>query len=391
MPPETVEIAELRKLRAVWENLASEDPLWAICSIADKKGRKWKLDEFFQTGRDEIRELLAILSSSEIDFKSEAALDFGCGIGRLSQALAEHFNTVCGVDISGEMISVAGKLNRYPDKCRYFPNLHPDLQLFADNTFTFIYSTMVLQHIPPTLTRIYLKEFLRVLREGGLLVFQLPSGTKTERGLPAQAWVAEITTESKMLRIKPREMRTISIQVTNRSPVTWYNKNQAVIALGNHWLDETGSLVRRDDGRCPLPIVLQPANTAALSLEVTAPPVPGRCLLELDIVQEGVAWFGSKGSPTLLLPVEVGDIPPEPQSARATNEPPTVAARNVAPCPTSSRAFEGFSMHCIPRSEVLHVLREAGGQLEYIEPSPLSGPGFQAYMYFVRKTNNTAP
>ena len=36
-----------------------------------------------------------------------SALDFGCGIGRLSQALAEHFDQVYGVDISPKMIELA--------------------------------------------------------------------------------------------------------------------------------------------------------------------------------------------------------------------------------------------------------------------------------------------
>ena len=40
------------------------------------------------------------------------ALDFGCGAGRLSRALAAHFEHVVGVDVSASMIETARALNR---------------------------------------------------------------------------------------------------------------------------------------------------------------------------------------------------------------------------------------------------------------------------------------
>jgi 2-polyprenyl-3-methyl-5-hydroxy-6-metoxy-1,4-benzoquinol methylase len=50
------------------------------------------------------------------------ALDFGCGVGRLTQALATHYDKVDGVDISWEMINLARRHNQHGDRVKYFAN-----------------------------------------------------------------------------------------------------------------------------------------------------------------------------------------------------------------------------------------------------------------------------
>jgi SAM-dependent methyltransferase len=60
-------------------------------------------------------------------------------------------------------------------RCRFVLNAAPDLRLFEDARFDFVYSRIVLQHIPPALVRGYLPEMLRVLAPGGVLLFQLPT------------------------------------------------------------------------------------------------------------------------------------------------------------------------------------------------------------------------
>src|ERR1700682_912533 len=46
-------------------------------------------------------------------------LDFGCGVGRLTQGPASYFASVRGVDIAPSMIELAKRHNRYPDVCHY--------------------------------------------------------------------------------------------------------------------------------------------------------------------------------------------------------------------------------------------------------------------------------
>jgi ubiquinone/menaquinone biosynthesis C-methylase UbiE len=165
----------LKRLRRNWDALGKTDPLWAILSVPEKKGNRWDLEEFLATGQEEIDNTMADLATLGLEPKSGRALDFGCGAGRLTQALADRFDEVWGVDIAPSMIELAHRYNRHPARCRYFLNDRPDLRLFEDGSFDFIYSNITLQHIEPTYHGSYLTEFLRVLVRGGLLVFQLPS------------------------------------------------------------------------------------------------------------------------------------------------------------------------------------------------------------------------
>jgi hypothetical protein len=77
------------------------------------------------------------------------------------------------------------------------------------------------------------------------------------------------------------------------------------VHLGNHWLKENGDLVSLDDTREPLPRDVDPGEDVVLTLRARAPELPGRHLLEVDMVQEGVSWFGARGSPTARVPIEV--------------------------------------------------------------------------------------
>jgi len=72
------------------------------------------------------------------------------------------------------MIDLATKYNRFPETCRYSVNVASDLGLFQDSQFDFIYSNCVLQHMEPSLALSYIREFVRVLKPGRSLVFQIP-------------------------------------------------------------------------------------------------------------------------------------------------------------------------------------------------------------------------
>lgn len=166
---------ELTRLKKNWEELGRQDPMWAIPSDPTKKGRKWDPALFFESGERDINGLLDEIRVAEFPIRSGTALDFGCGLGRLTQALCNHFDTCFGVDISSTMLSEANRYNRFGAACKYVLNTASDLSCLSDNSFDFIYSHLVLQHIPPEAGIQYVAEFVRVLKVGGLLIFQAPS------------------------------------------------------------------------------------------------------------------------------------------------------------------------------------------------------------------------
>lgn len=166
----------LRRLQKTWDQLAINDPLWAIVSFNDKKNRKWGIEDFFALGQSDIEGLfVAILDELKLSIKHHKSLDFGCGAGRLTQALCTKFHEVHGVDISQKMIDMANIYNQHPHKCFYHCNTTDHLMIFKDNTFDFILSHLVLQHIAPHMGRKYIREFMRLIKPGGLIVFQIPS------------------------------------------------------------------------------------------------------------------------------------------------------------------------------------------------------------------------
>lgn len=164
----------LWQTRRHWDRFARTDPFWAVLSEPDKQGNRWKIEEFFATGQKDVdTELNAILARYP-QLPRRRALDFGCGVGRLTQALANHFDHVTGVDISTEMLALARQYNRQGNRVSYIHNTHPHLELFADGSFDFVYSLITLQHIAPVHAKRYMAEFMRILAPGGAAFFQVP-------------------------------------------------------------------------------------------------------------------------------------------------------------------------------------------------------------------------
>lgn len=163
-------MAGLEKLKSDWDGLAERDALWAILTDASKAGGKWDLEEFLATGESEIQTVLDHLARiGRAPRFDGAALDFGCGIGRLTQALARRFTSCIGIDISQHMIEKA-RAHNHSSNCSYVIGSGLTLP-FADSRFTFVYSNIVLQHMAPEYAQAYLREFVRVLIPGGVLVF----------------------------------------------------------------------------------------------------------------------------------------------------------------------------------------------------------------------------
>jgi len=169
-------MTELEKLRRVWQTLGREDPLWAVLSQADKRGGRWQREEFLATGRIEVDTQMHMLAARGLPAGRALALDFGCGAGRLSRALAAHFERVIGVDVSSSMIDKARILNADVANIEFRENPSPRIEDVADASVDFVYSSITLQHIPARLAAGYVDEFFRVLAPGGIAVFQFVDG-----------------------------------------------------------------------------------------------------------------------------------------------------------------------------------------------------------------------
>jgi SAM-dependent methyltransferase len=374
---------ELAELESHWNVHGEVDPLWAILSQGDKRGNGWDVTDFFAAGVRQVDELFQRLDRLRIDHPSGPALDFGCGVGRLTQALLRHVDRCHGVDIAASMIQRAEAFNRHGDRARYVVNTRDDLNLFATDTFGLVYSSIVLQHMEPRYALGYIREFIRVLRPGGLAVFQLPGGLRPVEeiaarfpddvayaSLPDEGFRAWIAVDPPPPLTAGRRF-TLPVRVRNTSPVRWPHFGQPdtkyAIRLGNRWHDEQGQGVEQFDERLFFDRSLAPGDESRVNLAINAPRKPGRYLLEIDVAQEWVGWFRDRGNRSVVVGVDVG-VPTDDGDG-----------------PGEQPAFDPrIEMYAVPSEEVVATVAAAGGRLLHVEECGTI-PTDLDYEYFITK------
>lgn len=97
----------LDPLMSNWNVMAELDPLWAILSDPEKKFGRWNLEEFFNDGDREAKRVVGMCNANRVDVRYGKMLDFGCGEGRMTQALSRFFSTCVGIDVSRKMVELA--------------------------------------------------------------------------------------------------------------------------------------------------------------------------------------------------------------------------------------------------------------------------------------------
>lgn len=166
------------RLRHEWEVLGREDALWAVYVREDTKGGGWDRDEFLATGEQEVAGAWSLLGPSPA--RPGLVLDFGCGVGRLTRALAARADRVVGIDIADSMLAVARDLCADTGNVDLVLSDSPQLPL-RDGTVDVAYSSLVLQHLPRVLALGYVGELLRVLAPTGTAIVQV--ATRPDRSL----------------------------------------------------------------------------------------------------------------------------------------------------------------------------------------------------------------
>jgi SAM-dependent methyltransferase len=355
---------DLRRVSATWEAIAhGEDVFNAIFGWPDKPDQT--VDAFLASGEAEIEGRLREAGERwQLPRWRRHALDFGCGAGRLTQALASHFEHAVGVDVAPGMLETARGLNRKGDRCEFVLNDEPDLRRFPDDSFDMVYSVLVLQHLPSDLQRRYAAELARVLVPGGLLVFQAADELIHAEPLPLEAMLAEIRPETERLRLTPGEQATLRVRVRNLSEHVWPG------GIG-------GGMVAMTSGtdRAYLEEDLGPGEEVVLELAVTAPGEPGRHRLELDLLQEHVRRFSERYGRERL-------------SLRRT-KPASVVLEVVAAAPGDEAAPAAApvpEMHGLPRVDALAAVQTTGGRVLDVTEDDHAGPGWRSLTYWATKS-----
>jgi subtilisin family serine protease len=100
-----------------------------------------------------------------------------------------------------------------------------------------------------------------------------------------------------------RAAPSVTVAVTNTSQIPWTPGGTAPLDLGSHWLAADGTPLVWDGPRVPLTAQpIAPGTSVTITLPL-APPPPGAVSLVVDIVAEGLRWFGSgSAKPVTLVP-----------------------------------------------------------------------------------------
>jgi SAM-dependent methyltransferase len=192
-PPQTI----TERMRADWDARARTEATYFIATARDA----WTDENFFASGEDTVRQhILTDLQNicQGRDPKEMRVLEIGCGVGRITKALAGFFGEVHAVDVSPEMIRLAReKLAGVPNVRLYVGN-GADLSVLPDVPFHFAFSFIVFQHIPDkTIVESYIRDACRVLVPGALFKFQVEGGPVEDRDA-ADTWHGVSFTEPEM-------------------------------------------------------------------------------------------------------------------------------------------------------------------------------------------------
>jgi 2-polyprenyl-3-methyl-5-hydroxy-6-metoxy-1,4-benzoquinol methylase len=112
--------------------------------------------------------------------RNQSVLDIGCGVGRMSQALAEHYGRVVGVDIAPVLLDEARRRNQNPHVSFELidgPHLQPQSLSQPDVVFSY----EVLYLLPPDLLFQYFRDVFALLKPEGVFLFQLNLNPMTWR------------------------------------------------------------------------------------------------------------------------------------------------------------------------------------------------------------------
>jgi SAM-dependent methyltransferase len=153
-----------------WDERAREDAFFFVDTRLPYRGGEH--GRFWSGGEEVVGRMLEMLGV-ELE-PTDVVVDIGCGIGRLTRALAARAAEVLALDVSSEMLARAQQLNAHLGNVRWLHSDGTTLAPIADSSVDACFSHVVFNHIPdPAITLGYVREMGRVLRPGGWSAFQV--------------------------------------------------------------------------------------------------------------------------------------------------------------------------------------------------------------------------
>lgn len=181
----------LEASRQFWDEKARENAYWYVSSAGPYAGRD--LDDFWASGPKIWNDLKR--TAGYTPQRDHAVVEIGCGVGRLTRAIAPEVGHVHAFDISDEMLKTA-RDNVAAANATFRRAESPELPDIADSSVDAFVAYCVFQHLPSVeVLRNYLATAARVLRPGGVLIFTLTPRTWRDQLAPilrVRRWLVEL-------------------------------------------------------------------------------------------------------------------------------------------------------------------------------------------------------
>jgi hypothetical protein len=133
---------------------------------------------------------------------------------------------------------------------------------------------------------------------------------------PLAQFNEEITSTVGELHARPGIRIRVPVRIRNPTSESWASCGKYPINVSYRWLDsDSGHMLNIEGERTILPRQVRPGGEISLEADVAVPNQNGNLTLKISLVQEGVAWFFTRGAATLDLPVNVM----AEERSRATN------------------------------------------------------------------------
>jgi 2-polyprenyl-3-methyl-5-hydroxy-6-metoxy-1,4-benzoquinol methylase len=188
LPPNSVEVAVspeylqrmMWRVEQSWQDLGKSEPFWSV--LTHNSFLSSNIEEnkaaFYETGKLGAELFFAAAARAGItDFSGRpVCIEYGCGVGRLTVWLAQHFKEIIACDISQPHLDYARL------ECQRRDIYNVDLIRIATvdainelPRFDVFFSIIVLQHNPPPVAAYILEKVLQKLNPNGLAYFQIPT------------------------------------------------------------------------------------------------------------------------------------------------------------------------------------------------------------------------
>jgi SAM-dependent methyltransferase len=285
------------RMRADWNQRARDDAHFYVAF----GGRDQTEEEFLATAADVLRSIEGQLKRlpAKANRRARRALEIGCGPGRLVRPLSRHFGEIHGVDVSDEMIGLARERLGDIPHAHFHTTDGASLPQFADESFDFIYSYAVFQHIPSRdVVLEYMREIRRLLKPGGVFHGQFNGAAPP---IEANTWSGvSFSADDLHAFTRENDLQLLNLE-GEHTQYLWTTWVKALTArpLASAGPNDRMPVIRRiTNAYTGDSLIPQRGRHAALSLWINDLP-PSRDLNHLEILVDGVP-----GTPIYISPAD---------------------------------------------------------------------------------------